>query len=373
MTLMLPAAPAHARSITGVASDLLESLSGGGTFGPARSVVLCVIDGLGALQLRAHAGHARRLSALMRRKDVARTVFPSTTAAALTSLLTGTDPGQHGLVGFKVLDPSTDMIVNQLSGWEREGVDPATWQRVATLFERGVRRGYPAFAVGPSEYDGSGFTRAVLRGAEYVPTDGIADRVQSAVDLAHQHEGAIVYCYLPEVDKAGHKFGIASDQWLAALEEIDAAFAVRLPQDVGMVITADHGMIDVPRFRHVLLTDDDPRWEGVSQLGGEPRMVHVYAEPDADPNAIAARWRELAGNTADVITRTQAEQHGLFGQIADEVRPRIGDVLVVTRGIWAYYDDRGTDTRPQKMIGQHGSVSPEETVVPLLRTGAFAT
>lgn len=372
MSLMLPAAPAHARSITGVASDLLESLAGGGTYGPARSAVLCVIDGLGALQLRSHAGHARRLSAMMRRRDVARTVFPSTTAAALTSLLTGTDPGQHGLVGYRVLDPESYNVINQLSGWEREGIDPATWQRVPTVFQRALRRGYEAFAVGPAEYDGSGFTRAVLRGATYVPTEDVADRVATAVELAARHDGSLVYCYLPEVDKAGHKFGIASEQWVASLEEIDAAFDTRIPASVGMIVTADHGMIDVPRYRHVLLTDDDPRWEGVSQLGGEPRMVHVYAEPGADADDIAARWRERAGNTADVLTRVEAERHGLFGPVADAVRPRIGDVLVVTRGIWAYYDDRGTDTRPQKMIGQHGSVSPEETVVPLLRTGAYA-
>lgn len=372
MTLMLPAAPAHARSITGVASDLLASLSGTGSFGPARSVVLCVIDGLGALQLRAHPGHARRLSAMMRRRDVARSVFPSTTAAALTSLLTGADPGRHGLVGYRVLDPETDNLVNQLSGWEREGIDPQTWQSAPTMFEQAVTQGRAAFAVGPSEYDGSGFTRAVLRGAEYVSEDYTTDRVARAVDLANRNSGSVVYCYLPEVDKAGHKYGVASDQWLAALEEVDAAFMVSYPDDVGVIVTADHGMIDVPRFRHVLLGDDDPRWDGVSQVGGEPRMLHVYTEPGADVAAVVGRWQDAAGTTASIITRSEAIAQGLFGDVSSVVAPRIGDVLVVTRGIWAYYDDRGHDTRAQKMIGQHGSVSPEETIVPLLRAGAFA-
>lgn len=372
MTLMLPAAPAHARSITGVASDLLGSLSGTGAFGPARSVVLCVIDGLGALQLRAHPGHARRLSAMMRRRDVARSVFPSTTAAALTSLLTGVDPGTHGLVGYRVLDPATDNLVNQLSGWEREGVAPDSWQTAPTLFQRAVAEGRPAFAVGPAEYDGSGYTRAVLRGAEYVGVDYTTDRVAKAVDLANRNSGSVVYCYLPEVDKAGHKFGVASDQWLAALEEVDAAFMVAYPQDVGVIVTADHGMIDVPRFRHVLLDENDPRWDGVSQLGGEPRLLHVYTEPGADVAAVAGRWQDMAGTTASIVTREAAIAQGLFGEVAPHVRGRIGDLLVVARGIWAYYDDRGNDTRPQKMIGQHGSVSPEETIVPLLRAGAFA-
>lgn len=372
MSLMLPPAPAHARSITGVASDVLESLGSEGRFGTARSGVLCVVDGLGALQLRAHTGHARRLGSLMRRRDVARSVFPSTTAAALTSLLTGTDPGQHGLVGYKVLDPDADILVNQLSGWEREGVDPHTWQRSETVFERAAAEGRPSFAVGPGEYADSGFTRAILRGSEYVPVDNISNRVSVAVRLAAQHDGALVYCYLPEVDKAGHKFGVASAQWRAALEDVDGAFMVPIPDDIGLVMTADHGMIDVPRFRHVLLGEDDPRWEGVAHVGGEPRMLHVYTEKGADPLRVHARWAADAQNTADVLTRDEAVELGLFGEVHPDVAPRIGDLLVVSRGIWAYYDDRGTDTRPQKMIGQHGGITPEETIVPLIRAGAFA-
>jgi hypothetical protein len=64
---------------------------------------------------------------------------------------------------------------------------------------------------------------------------------------------------------------------------------------------------------------------------------------------------------------------GIFGShVDDEVLPRIGDVLVAARGTWAFYDDRLADKRPQLMVGQHGSTTPEETVVPLLRMGAFA-
>ncbi|WP_052460423.1 alkaline phosphatase family protein [Microbacterium gorillae] len=371
MSFMLPAAPAHARSITGVASDVVRALRGAGPFGSARSAVLCVIDGLGALQLRGNAGHARHLSGMMHKRDVARSVFPSTTAAALTSLLTGADPGQHGLVGYRVLDPASGAVVNPLSGWVSDGIDPATWQRSRTVFEEATADGIRCFAVGPREYDGSGFTQAVLRGAEYVGEDVVSERVRVALALAAQHEGALIYCYIPEVDKAGHRHGVASPQWLAALEDVDAAFAAAVPAQVGLVVTADHGMIDVPRHRHVLLGVGDPRWDGVAQLGGEPRMMHVYARPDADIERLAAIWRAEAQTTADVLTRDEAIAYGLFGAVDPEVTPRIGDLLVVTRGTWAYYDDTLTDKRAMRMVGQHGSVTPEETVVPLIRAGAF--
>ncbi len=355
-----------------MAAELLASLTGDSAFGHARSAVLVVIDGLGIVQLRAHAGHARRLSALVTKKSVGHSVFPSTTAAALTSLLTGCDPGVHGLVGYRTMNTQTGQLANQLSGWEHDGLDPATWQRCATIFERAAATGRRTFAVGPSEYVGSGFTQAVLRGADYVSADNLRERFAKALSLADENDGSVVYCYMPEVDKAGHKRGVDSARWLAALEDVDAALAPRIPDGVGVLITADHGMVDVPRTRHVLLGAKDPRWDGVAQLGGEPRMLHVYAEPGADVRALAERWRVHSEKTADVATRAEAIAAGFFGDVDDEVMPRIGDVLVAARGLWAFYDDTLDDKGAQHMIGQHGSITPEELMVPMLRAGAFA-
>ncbi|GAB3270069.1 alkaline phosphatase family protein [Microbacterium lacusdiani] len=373
MPPIVPTGPATARSLTGVAPEILLSLSGAsGILAPARSAVLFVIDGLGALQLRAHAGHARRLAAAGGKKDVARSVFPSTTAAALSSILTGADPGRHGLVGYRVLDPAQGRVINQLSGYERDGLDPMTWQRRPTVFERAVAEGRRAFTVGLAEYARSGLTAAILRGAEYVASDEVHARVRLAYELAAAEPGALVYCYLPEIDKAGHRHGVDSAEWIAALEEVDAAFAAPVPPGVGAIVTADHGMIDVPRHRHVLLQDGDPRLDGVAHVGGEPRLLHVYLEPGADAAAAAAVWSAESGRSADVATRDEAISAGLFGTVDDEVRARIGDLLVAARGAWAFYDDRLEDKRPQGMIGQHGSISPEEVTVPLLRLGAYA-
>lgn len=372
MPLMLPAGSSQALSLTDVVPDVIAAMTGGpSALAPATSAIVFVIDGLGALQLRAHAGHARFLAGRMGKKDVARSVFPSTTAAALTSLTTGVWPGEHGLVGYSALDPARDVVVNQLAGWEREGLDPATWQRVPTVFER--VSSVTSFAVGLGEYATSGFTRAILRGAEYVPAATPADRIFAAVDRAVTTPGALVYCYLPELDKAGHKHGVASDEWVSALELVDSVLAgARVPPGVGAIVTADHGMIDVPPHRHVLLAEGDARLDGVRFVAGEPRMLHVYLEKGQDAAASARVWRDLSGASADVATRDEAVAAGLFGPVSPEVLPRIGDLLVAARGTWAFYDDRLTDKRAQGMIGQHGSVTPEETVVPHVRLGAFA-
>jgi len=371
---MLPSSLESTRNIAGVAPQLLAALRGAGTdLAPARSVVLVVIDGLGAIPLRAHAGHARTLASAMAKKDVAGSVFPTTTAAALTSLVTGVAPGTHGMVGYRVLNPERGVLVNQLTEWESVGVDPLVWQSAPTLFEQATAAGRPAFVVGFPAYAGTGFTRAILRGAEFRSAQSPSDRVELAWELADANDGAIVYCYLPEVDKAGHKHGIDSAEWVRALEDVDAALSLRIPDGVGVLVTADHGMIDVPKHRQLVLDAADGWHDGIRHIGGEPRMLHVYTQADADLLAILDRWRRDLEGTADVVSRTEAIDAGLFGAaVTDAARLRMGDLLVVARSNYALYDGEAEDQRGRSMVGQHGSLSPEEWRVPFIRMGVFA-
>ncbi|QMU98243.1 alkaline phosphatase family protein [Microbacterium esteraromaticum] len=373
MPLILPTSLDSTRNISGVAPQLLAALGSGSADLPAvRSVVLVVVDGLGALPLRSHAGHARTLSSAMARKDVAGSVFPTTTAAALTSLLTGAAPGVHGLVGYRVRDTRTDSLVNLLSGWEEGGIDPLQWQGSATLFERAEAIGHPAFAVGIPAYAGSGFSGATLRGAAFHAARSAAERVELAWELADANDGALVYCYLPEVDKAGHRHGVDSAEWVAALEDVDAALSQTVPDGVGVLVTADHGMIDVPHHRQLVLDAAGGWHDGIRHIGGEPRMLHVYAEPDVDQAGLLARWRRDLQGAADVLSRSEAIDAGLFGPVvSDAVRERIGDMLAIARGNVALYDAEAEDQRGRGMIGQHGALTPEEWRVPFIRMGAF--
>jgi predicted AlkP superfamily pyrophosphatase or phosphodiesterase len=375
MSLSLPADPPRARSLTRVVPEVLASLAGRGDwFPPARSAVMFVVDGLGARNLAARSGHARFLSETGGKKDAARTVFPSTTTAALTSLLTGVDPGQHGLVGYRVRIPGTNEAPNQLKGWETHGLDPLSWQRAQPIFERESAGGRPCFVVSRAKFEGSGFTAAIMRGATFVPAANSLDGAKLAADLVAQHPGALVYLYAPELDGIAHQRGWKSDEWASALETVDAAarsLAVALPADAGALLTADHGMIDVPRHRQLLLTEGDDLVDGVAVIGGEPRMLHLYAEPGR-ADAVLTAWRASESARSWVMSRDEAIAAALFGPVAPEVRDRIGDVLVAARSGVAYYDDRLVDKAPQKMVGQHGSLTDEERTVPLIRLGAFS-
>lgn len=372
MTHSLPADPPHARRLTGVLPQLIASLDGRpGWFPPVTSAVLFLVDGLGARNLSARAGHARFLAAHATKKAVARTVFPSTTATALTSLLTATDAGEHGIVGYSALVPEADAIVNQLRGWDR--MDPLTWQRSQPVLESRAAAGRPVFVVSKADYIGTGFTEAILRGAPLIAAPTAWERAEIAADLTRTHPGALIYLYANDLDATGHKHGWQSERWVSALETIDDAarrLAEALPADAGALVTADHGMIDVPRHRHLLLGEGDPLLDGVHLIGGEPRMLHLYTEPGAAASVLD-RWRDAESHRSWVLSRDEAIEAGLFGPTAADVRARIGDVLVAARAAIAYYDDRVDDKASQRMIGQHGSLTDDERIVPLIRLGAL--
>ncbi len=375
MPLSLPADPPTARSLTAVLPQVLAALDARSEwFAPARSAIVVLVDGLGRGNLSARSGHARFLTSRMTKRDAARSVFPATTATALTSLFTAVPAGTHGIVGYRVRVPGTDAAPNQLKGWETDGLDPLTWQRARPLFEREAAAGRPCVVVSKARYVHTGFTQALQRGAMFLPGDSIDDRVDRAVEAAARHDGALVYLYIPELDTIGHASGWESAAWTAALEQVDSAMsrlAAAVPADVGVLVTADHGMVDVPSHRHVLLAAGDPLLTGVRIVAGEPRMLHLYAEP-GHADAVVTRWREAEGARSWVMSRDEAVTAGLFGAtVAPEVAPRIGDVLVAARAGVAYYDDRLADKKPQKMIGQHGSLTDQERIVPLIRLGAF--
>ncbi len=343
--------------------------------GAANRIVLVLVDGLGAASLRARAGHARTLSAASGASID--TVFPTTTAAALASLTTGQLPGQHGLVGYSVLDAANDRVINQLSGWDAR-LDPLTWQRTPTLFQRAVAEGFTAVVVGPARYADSGFTQAVLRGAEYRSAASVADRFEvAAAWLREPGPAGVLYLYVPELDSIAHASGWESPEWTERLESIDAEvrrLAGVLGSKNGMLVTADHGIVDIPVSAHLLIDTAPELLAGIRHVAGEPRCLQLYFEPslsDNERDAVVARWRDAESDRAWVATREEAVAADWFGEVAPEVKPRIGDILIAARKNVAYYDGRTADKHSLAMIGQHGSWSAAELQVPLARFGVF--
>ena len=341
----------------------------------ATKVVIVLVDGLGTHPLLARSGHSRVLAPMVTKASTITSRFPTTTASALATLTTGTDPGTHGLVGYSVLDPAHDRAVNQLSGWD-DRLDPETWQLVPTLFETARQAGVGSFVVAPTKHRASGFTRAVLRGAQYRGADTIDERFAEARRILDMTDRALVYLYIPELDQTAHAKGNESPEWTRFLEMVDARvgdFAQSLRRGEGMLVTADHGGLDVPARSHVMVDELPGLLDGVRHIAGEPRALQLHLEPGVSSDEVAGRWADVEGGRSWIMTRDEAVAGGVFGRAVDpRVSPRIGDVLVAARSRIAYYDGRAASQSGRKMIGQHGSFTTEETAVPLLRFGVFA-
>jgi predicted AlkP superfamily pyrophosphatase or phosphodiesterase len=375
---MLPGPSVDRISLADVLPSCLAALTSSANqlgFGHAGRVVVVLVDGLGSSALRARAGHARTMTAAG--GPSIDTVFPTTTAAALASLATGELPGRHGIVGYSVLDDANDRIMNQLTGWDERMV-PETWQSTPTVFERAVGAGFSAVVVGPARFRDSGFTRAVLRGAEYRAAATIADRFELAARwLREPGPSGLLYLYIPELDMIAHGLGWESAEWTARLEEVDAelrTLVARLRSSDAVLLTADHGIVDIPARAHLLIDREPALLSGIRHVAGEPRCLQLYFEPElsvAERDVVVERWRDAESDRAWVASRAEASAAGWFGEIDPDVAPRIGDLLIAARKSVAYYDGRTASEHSLAMIGQHGSWSPAEIQIPLLRFGAF--
>ncbi|MFK0169684.1 alkaline phosphatase family protein [Streptomyces sp. NPDC090306] len=367
----------------GSLADLLPTLAAGmgvpGTSAaiaeltPADRNCVFLIDGLGWEQLRAHPYEAPYLNGLLAssRGGTGRpltTGFPATTATSLASVGTGLPPGAHGLPGYTVRNPATGALMNQLR-WQPYS-DPKAWQPHPTIFQLAERAGVRAAQVSAPAFANTPLTKVALSGGTFLGRLTGEERMDLAAEQLAAADRSLVYTYYSEVDGAGHRHGVDSDTWRGQLMHVDRLvqrLAEQLPPRAALYVTADHGMIDVP-FDDEHRIDFDADWElraGVALLGGEGRARHVYAVPGAAGDVLAC-WREVIGEQFWVASRDEAIEAGWFGpQVEDRVYDRLGDVIAAARDdVLVIASER--EPKESAMVGNHGSMTPAEQLVPLL-------
>lgn len=328
--------------------------------------VVVLIDGLGWQLVRRAIQHVPYLAGLLGDAEPITSAVPSTTVTSLACLGTGLPPGQHGLVGYTSRVPGTSELLNALT-WESDLV-AREYQPRPTFFERAVEVGVSVSSVALERFQATGLTEAALRGADFVSFEHEKHedtRIELTVEAAQRGDRSLVYAYERELDHCGHVQGSASPTWLEHLVRIDTMcerMRDELPDDVRMIITGDHGMIDVPPGHRLIVEDEPDLVVGMSALAGEGRFRQVYVDRD-DPAAVAARWQDRLGETAWVLTRDEAIDAGWFGPVDDSVRERYGHVLVAMRADHALMTRQFP--RELSLVGMHGSLTPAEIMVPL--------
>jgi hypothetical protein len=336
---------------------------------PAQRACVLIVDGLGWDLLRAHPAAAPFLAELARDAKPITAGFPATTVTSLGSLCTGLPPGQHGMLGYQVIIPGENRLLNGLR-WDSR-VDPRRWQPRPTIYDRAAAAGIAAVHVAQRSFRGTGLTEATIRGADYRPADSMGALAAQAAAAIAESGRALVTVYHGDLDGTGHVFGVGSEAWynqLAHVDKLAEQLASALPSGSYMYVTADHGMVDIGPEDRIDVDAAPELRAGLELLGGEPRARHLYARPGAAADVLAA-WREALGDRAWVLSRDEAIKEGWFGPVDPGMADRIGDVVAAPAGNLALVATR-EEPRESALTGMHGSLTPSEQFIPALTFSA---
>ena len=380
-----------ARSIVNLMGSVLEGLGGADSpYRPLDSlrpeeiaehccIVLMVIDGLiGEFRAgKAPGSVGAFLEEAAGLRDRLTTVFPSTTATAVTTFLTGDAPQQHGLTGWHMYLRELGAVMAVLPGRARYGGPP-----IAETAGLGAERLFghrpfvdrirePACIVSPARIAGSDFNRAHAGGAEvraYESLDGMLDRVAAAAggDRGFRY----VYAYWPDLDGIGHAQGMGSQAARAHLRDIERGVETLVERLKGtgtlILVTADHGQVDTAAEDRILLQDHPDLAETLLlPLCGEPRAAYCYVRAGAGAD-FEAYVREQLSQSVELRHSAELIESGLFGLGTPHPRvaERIGDYTLIMRERHIVKDWLPFE-RPFQQIGVHGGLSDDELYVPL--------
>ncbi|MHB8317748.1 MAG: alkaline phosphatase family protein [Acidimicrobiales bacterium] len=349
----------------------------------ATQVVVLVLDGLGYEQLASRRSIAPTISSGT--GGPVTTVAPSTTACALTSLVTGLPPAVHGMVGYRV---HVDGDVFNILKWRigprdaRETIRAREFQRyvsfprtaratpeIRTPGGSGGERADLVPVVTRNDYRPTGFTAAHLAEAKLYGWQTAAEipvEVSALLNDGHQ----LVYAYYDGIDRVSHARGLDQhfDAELRFADRLVADMLSELPKGSVLVVTADHGQVDVGPSVEVLGPDV---MDGVTLLTGEGRFRWLHTLPGAEED-VASAARETYGNIAWVWTRDELVEEGILGgEPVPEVMARLGDVVLAPFSDTAFFDP--ADVGEQRLVGRHGSLTAAEMLVPLLAWSAPGT
>lgn len=358
-------------------------------------IILFLIDGLGFDRFVKDGLNYEFFRLLNQKGSVSplTSLFPSTTAAAITTLAINQLPQEHGLfewfVYFKEIDQVIATLPFSLPGEKtpdsllKKGVDPGFLYQGKTIYQILINKGVVAYLFNSSEYAKSSYSQIIGRGGFSVPFQSSADlAVKLSEKLAKTDRPAYFYVYWDYLDTASHHFGPGSPEFLAELAKLSAFFHDFLKKMKGatvdktlLILTADHGQIAIEPGRTIFLNGLTELEESLEKgLSGQPilpcgslRDVFLHVKPEKLAATKEFLSQKLTGR-AQVLTTEEALDQGLFGlgKPSQKFRERAGNLLILpNRGETVWYKYPGVEHSFLKFLGLHGGLSEEERLIPL--------
>jgi len=338
-----------------------------------KNIVLIIIDGLGYhwLQKQKSSFLCKGIRGKMT------SVFPSTTASAITSFATGVAPQQHAYTGWYMNLKEIGAVTTILPFNARFGGQSLDELGVSIddlLSQQGfvVNLGVSTYVVTSKHISTSVFARHIHGDSRHLPyntLNGFFRQTRRAVTRHNRRK--YIYAYWSHLDSLGHKFGINSRKVARHFKKIATGFQsfIRSLQgtDTAVIVTADHGQIDTIQD-HVINLSDHPRLEECLTLPlcGGSRVVYCYVHPSKSRNFERYIKMKL-GKVCHLFKSEELIRRGVFGLFKPNPKlfDRIGDYVLVMKEDYVLTDNLINKKRPVH-IGRHGGVSKEEMYVPLI-------
>ncbi len=376
----------HDKSIVNLMSSVLHAFGGGSQYAPLaglppgelterKNVVLMVLDGFGYEFLR------KQEKGIFHKhlKEKITSVFPSTTAAGITSFLTGLAPQQHAVTGWFMYLKEFGLLTTSLrfiprcggASLARGDIKPHTvfGNGTPNVFQQIERQSYSLL---PEQLVGSEYTLSMNAGSQCLPFTSFSGCLRQILKLCHsQQELKFIYAYWDGIDSLSHGYGTDSlevTRHYYELADIIESFVKSLAaSDTSLIISADHGLIDTRPADTIRLEDHPELQESLTMpLSGESRAPYCYVRP----SKVEQFERYVTQHFSDVCKLYRSEeliQKGCFGLFDPNPRlfERIGDYVLLMRENYKLRDRLlGEDRRLHK--ADHGGTSKAEMYVPLI-------
>ena len=373
-------------SIVNLLSSIIHALGGSSPhprlkaldprlFDSVSRVVYLVLDGVGYHQLSRFmaAGGGGHFFSKHPFERIT-TVFPTTTAAAVTTLSTGATPAEHGVLSWHLHLHDLGLVGAVLPGTTLTGTalagDGFNLRRYLGLpsYLSSVRRHKRLLSFGTLGQ--SAYSNAGTRWNGYAAYKTLAGMERQTVRFARQGGRGVAYVYWPLYDTLCHRKGVqarATRLHLAAIDESLGRLASRLAgTGTLLLVTADHGVVDAPPSKRIDLAAVPGLLDCLALLpAGDARQVSCFVRPGRVERFHDVVARHLT-EACVCITGEDLLESGLLGpgQRHPSLENRIGDYVLLARDDYAFRVTASlTKVRVHK--GNHGGLSSDEVYVPL--------
>jgi hypothetical protein len=339
-----------------------------------KNIILLILDGFGENLLS--------FSPFLKKHqiDTLTTVFPSTTTAAIPSLLSGKLPAQHGALGWSMYFKELVRLIDYLPG-----KDHLTNRKVQakhfpiyqlldfdSIFSE-LKQVNPDMDVHyyvPKYISKSEFTKKMGLGAAVHGAASLANMLKQIQNTIQKTENRTFhYCYLTNPDSLEHKYGVFSSQVRKFLTQTDIELALfwreMKHQNCEIFITADHGLIDIQEY--ICLNQFPEIYDAMLYpLFPEGRFASFFVKPHK--KVLFRNALRQFENDFIIFSREEFFAKKLLGDflLHPKIDDFIGDYVAIATGRKAFYMEYPPQKKSVFLKAHHCGLTSAEMQVPLL-------